>query len=552
MPTVNQNILVVNEDADRIEAYTPFNLKDVCKSIPGARWNPEIKAWTYPATPMTAHTIHTRMPPRVARSASFINLVKNRAAQQARDADTKSATDLPPVPFSKFDAWNHQKQAFWFSKDKPGTMLAMDMGTGKTKVSIDLLQNAGAKRVLIICPKKVVPVWPREFAKHATKPHRVIALNRGAVTKRVEEARWTRDHADKNPSDEMLVFVVNYESIWREPMEGFLTYKWDFVIADESHKIKAANGVASRTLAKIGKRARQRICMTGTPMPHSPLDAYAQYRFLAPEVFGTSYQVFKNTYAVFGGYGGHELLAYQNQDDLNARFYSVAFRVTKDVLDLPPFMHVERTFELGPEAQRTYSTLDDEFIQFVEQGETVTVANALVKLLRMQQVTSGYLPTDDGRILAFEPEKEELLGEVIDEISLDEPVVIFCRFTRDLDAVRRMTEKAGREYMELSGRQDDWVEWSHKSGGEVLAVQIQAGGVGIDLSRARYCVYYSLGFSLGDYDQSLARIHRPGQERPVVYVHLVAEGTVDRKVYDALANRRAVVEAILEEIREEN
>lgn len=77
-------------------------------------------------------------------------------------------------------------------------------------------------------------------------------------------------------------------------------------------------------------------------------------------------------------------------------------------------------------------------------------------------------------------------------------------------------------------------------------MQIQSGGAGVDFTRSRYCIYYSLGFSLGDYDQSLARIHRPGQQREVTYYHLIAKDTVDEQVYAALDARRDVVTSIME------
>jgi len=127
-------------------------------------------------------------------------------------------------------------------------------------------------------------------------------------------------------------------------------------------------------------------------------------------------------------------------------------------------------------------------------------------------------------------------------------VVVFCRFHRDLDAVNRIADEAGRRSLELSGRMDELKRWQ---AGEVpvLAVQIDSGGLGIDLTRARYAIYYSLGFSLGSYEQSLARVHRPGQTRPVEYIHLLAEGTVDEKVMAALSNRADVVNSVLQQMK---
>ena len=99
---------------------------------------------------------------------------------------------------------------------------------------------------------------------------------------------------------------------------------------------------------------------------------------------------------------------------------------------------------------------------------------------------------------------------------------------------------------ELSGRRNELDEWQQGDGPEVIAVQIQAGGLGIDLTRARYSIFYSLGYSLGDYEQALARVHRPGQNRKVTHLHLVAPGTVDEHVYDALEQKRDVVEFVID------
>ena len=111
--------------------------------------------------------------------------------------------------------------------------------------------------------------------------------------------------------------------------------------------------------------------------------------------------------------------------------------------------------------------------------------------------------------------------------------------------VHRIAAKVGVPSYEVSGRRKDLAEWTEG----VLAVQIQAGGLGLDLTLARYAIYYSLGFSLGDYSQSMARLHRPGQTHPVEYIHIVAEGTVDETVMEALANREAVVEHILQQAK---
>jgi SNF2 family DNA or RNA helicase len=249
-----------------------------------------------------------------------------------------------------------------------------------------------------------------------------------------------------------------------------------------------------------------------------------------------------------GGYENREVVGYNHTDEMNARMYSIAYRVrAADVLDLPPAVHVERTCELEPKAMKHYKELWRDFVTEVDGG-TVTAANAMVKLLRLQQLTSGYLRTEEGEDVEVSKAKAGLLTEIFTDLDTVEPVVVFCRFRADLDTVRQMAEDTGRSVAELSGRSNQLADWQAGSR-TVLAVQIQAGGVGIDLSRAHYAVYYSLGFSLGEYEQSLARLHRPGQTRSVTYLHLIADGTVDAHVYRMLRERRDVVAGILDEVK---
>jgi len=183
----------------------------------------------------------------------------------------------------------------------------------------------------------------------------------------------------------------------------------------------------------------------------------------------------------------------------------------------------------------------------VREGR-VTAANAMVKLLRLQQLTGGWVKTDDERYRRLDWAKQRLLEDTLEDIGTKEPVVVFCRFHADLDAVQEACASLGSTCRELSGRRDELECWQAGEA-QVLAVQISSGGVGVDLSRARYALYYSLSFSLGEYDQARSRVHRPGQTRPVEHIHLVAKGTVDERIMRALERRAEVIQAILAEIK---
>jgi len=449
--------------------------------------------------------------------------------------------------------WRHQREAVSFVRElyrsgKRGAMIAAVMGTGKSAMTVYLAVEESLRKILILCPLRVVQVWGPQFDMHSATRSMVVALDDSFSSVRAKREEAERKIKLAQARGVPVVVVINYDSVWRPPFaEWALKQKWDLVVADEIHRCKAPGGKASRYLSRLGKATRFRLGLSGTPMPHSPLDVYGYFRFIDPSIFGWSFNKFRQHYAVMGGYQNHQVTAYTNLDELNRKFYSVTFACGKDVLDLPPEMHITHTCQLGAEARAVYRSLERDLIAEIHAGEVIA-SNALVKLLRLQQITGGYVRTVDGEDVQIDSAKMNLLRDVLEDIAPDEPIVVFCRFHKDLSAVNRVADETGRRSLELSGRIDELKRWQ---AGEapVLAVQIDSGGVGIDLTRARYAIYFSLGFSLGSYEQSLARIHRPGQTRPVEYIHLLAKGTVDEKVMTALAQRADVVNSVLHQMK---
>jgi SNF2 family DNA or RNA helicase len=421
-------------------------------------------------------------------------------------------------------AWSHQSQAAAWYAERHAGMLAMDMGTGKTFAALLAL----------------------DAMRH---PLVFLDLSRGTGKQRAERLQSALSVA----GGKCLVVVTNYESIWRSALAPTIeSVKWAAIVLDESHRIKAPGGAASRYLARLAAKQphARRLCLTGTPMPHSPLDLYGQFRFLDPQVYGTSFARMRARFAECDTRFPSKVKYWKNQDELTEKLDAHSFRVTADeVLDLPEAIHETLPVELSPKVQRFYRSLESEMVAEIESG-TVTAANALTKLLRMQQATGGYARIDgSAEVVPIDgtPAKRMVLADRLEDLPVTEPVVVFCRFRSDLEDVAAVARELGREYAEVSGERKDLERWQ-RGDAVILGVQMQSGGVGIDCSRAAYAFYYSLGFSLGDYEQSLARLRRPGQTRCVRYYHLVCDGTVDAQVYAALRERRHVVEAVLQRL----
>lgn len=541
--------IAVEANSGHVYAWTEFKFKDVCKSVPGAMWDKERKAWHWRAHPLTVLEIESRFPQSMKRSPRFQQLVE--AARGAKDTDkaTKAATDLPDIPVTKRQPWLHQKQAFWFAMGQTGVMLDMHMGTGKTKVVIDVAQNRGVSKVLVLTKLKVIEdgIWERDFAKDCAVPYKVLQLGKDTMPNRTRKARLFLEA--NTPG--MKVVVINHASMVSNVFKNWaLAQDWDMVVVDESHVIKSAGSIGSRFAGTLAARAKVRIAMTGTPMPNGILDAYGQMRFIDPSVFGTSFASFRARYAIMGGYEGREVLGYQNEAEFRERYNSVAYKATKDVLDLPPFNHIERYLELDSREMGVYRDLRDDFISYLngKDSEPLTVDNTLAKLTRLAQVTSGYLPDPEnpGKLVWLGSSKSDALADLLEDIDKDEPLVIFARFKPEVLVIRELCEKMGRTTSEISGSENTMQQWKDGETNTVV-VNIAAGGAGIDLTRAHTAIYWATGFNLGDYDQSTERVHRPGQTEATTFYHLLATNTVDTKIWAALQNKRNTVRAIMDE-----
>lgn len=448
------------------------------------------------------------------------------------------------------DRWENQNEAMQFAIKNKSCMLDMEMGTGKTRVAIDTAFSLdNVHRILIVCPKAVVGVWRENLIKFADSLLWICWDNqRGTVKQKTEDLK------EYLKLDMLKQFVViNYDAVWRKPMgDLILRTNFDMVVLDESHRAKAAGSKVSKFLAVLGRRVDRKMCLSGTPMANSPLDIYGQYRFLDPSIFGTNYYLFKQQYAVMGGPDLKFVVGYKNQKTLNDKYRKIAYTCRmsdiKDRIKLPDALPPTRRLIPLPSANlKLIKEFNKEFIAECNSGHIVA-NNVLTKLLRIQQITSGFCMVNvdtagNTEIQELNTAKEDYLADMLSDISPLASVVVFCIFRHDIKAIKRSAEKAKRKAFELSGNANELSEWKN-SDGAVIAVQIQAGAEGIDMTKANHAIYFSVPHSLALYNQSKARLYRPGQTRPVSFIHLIAQGTVDEAMYKSLMKKKDVIESI--------
>jgi SNF2 family DNA or RNA helicase len=530
-----------------------FHEKELLKSIQGRRWDAKTKAWVVPTTVDAIDALRT-IP---GRMDSQILHVYERLKQLQEDTNAEKFAEyvkpIEPMPLTKnIKPFQHQVKAYNMALMNDSFAFLMEMGTGKSLTAVAVTARrylrGEVRRVLIVAPTSVCPVWPKEF--EAALIMKRIAVLEGPIVKRIQTLNKLSEW-----SNHLQVAVINYEATWRM-LDTLLAWKPEMVICDESQRIKNPSAKQSKALHKLGKVAKYKLILSGTPVQNAPLDFFSQYKFLDPKVFGTSFYAFRARYARMGGYGNHQVIAYQNLDELIRKAHSIAYRVTKaEALDLPEQIDEFRYCELEPKAKNLYEEIKEESYAELENGE-VTVRNVLTKLLRLQQITGGYLKTDEGIEKHVSNAKLNVLKETIEDIvAAGKKVVIFARFLSEIAVIRKLMDELDLQYSWIAGEVDikDRGEqvrlFQENPNIKVFIAQIQTAGLGITLHAADTAVFYSLDFNYANYEQARARIHRIGQKNSCTYIHFLAKGTIDEKVMEALQKKEDMAKMVVDNWR---
>ena len=529
---------------ESIRVYDCYQYRESIKEIEGRFYDADEKCWVIPLTAQNASTLSLL-------GASLDESLKE-LAKTARVAFVSSCEHRKPRVKAKLFA--HQQDAYDFALDafEKGKAVALlaDMGTGKSMMTIaitgTLEADKGVKKMLVVCPKSIVGVWEDEFRKFADYRYALTVLD-GTMEKKRSAFNYMQGAA-------LQIIVVNYESCWRLETE-ITKWKPDLIVCDESSKIKTPSASQSKALHRLGRLSNYNIILTGTPITGSPLDIFSQYKFLDDSIFGTSFYLFRNRYAILGGYQNRMIVGYRHLDELVEKVHSIAFRIKiEDAVDLPPFIDETRAITLEPKAQSLYRMLEQDCYAELANGK-VTARNVLTQLLRLAQCTGGFIRDDiKGEAQQVSGAKLDALEDIIDTcLDEEKKVVVFARFVPEIEAIAAMLKKKKIGYAQIYGattdRADQVKKFQEDAEVKVFIGQLQTTGMGLTLTAANVAVFYSLDFSYANYEQSRARIHRIGQKQKCLYIHLVGKGTVDEKILNALKHKGDIAKIMVDDWR---
>ena len=439
----------------------------------------------------------------------------------------------------------------WDAVDKTLTAIAI-AGAAYKKGAIS--------KLLVIAPTSVVAVWPKELEEYAAFPFtcRTLLGDKKQRLKAINDLKRYR-------FPKLRVAVINYESTWREGIkEALMDFDADMIICDESQRIKTHDTEQSKAIHELGDQARYKLILSGTPVQNNAIDIFSQYRFLDRTVFGDSFYAFKRRYAVMGGFNKKQIVSYNDLDELIKKEHSIAFRITKnEAIDLPEQTFETRRIQMNPKEKQLYGTIKRDSYAELEGGGQITATTVLTRLLRLQQLTGGFLVRDD----SDKPElvsrsKLDALKDIIEDYVVDgqKKLVIFARFIAEVKAIIELCDKVLNKtgiktvciYGEIKKEDRGAIvkQFQEDEATRIFIGQIDTAGTGITLTASDTCVYYSKNYNYATYSQSLSRIHRIGQRNTCTYIDLVVEGTVDEMITKALNKKEDMAKTVVDNWRE--
>ena len=461
----------------------------------------------------------------------------------------------------KTTPYEHQRNALNQSAEKTQWAYFMEMGTGKTKVTIDNIAYLYLQRkitaALIVAPKSVYTNLESEIEVHMPD------------VLKYQIYKWNidkpKDYYKLNESKDLKIFLINVEALsTKRGFEGCIDFlrkhKLNFVTIDESTTIKNRQAKRTRNILALAKLSYVRRILTGSPITKSPLDLYTQCQFLSPELLGfSSYLAFRNRYAEMTdipvGSGRYISVPkyYKRLEELETKLKQFSTRIRKDeCLDLKPKVRQKRYIELEGDSKKIYDRLRTSALAIVEDS-TISFSNKLTEIIKLHQVCNGFTKNDDGEIMQLHTHKIKALDEILEET--DGKVIIWANYIYNIkELIKFLEDKYGKESVvsiygdiDVQKRKEAVQKIQTNDKVRFLVGNPTTGGFGLTLTAVNTVIYFSNNYNLEVRKQSEDRAHRMGQKGTVVYIDIVAKDTLDEAIMKSLTSKGQIAAKTLGE-----
>lgn len=387
------------------------------------------------------------------------------------------------------------------------------------------------------------------------------------------------------------LFLVNYEKVDGKLKDKMGRFRWTLGFFDESQRLKSRGTKSSRVGMAI-KDCEYRFCLSGTPTDGDEIHLFGQLRFVVPQLYGNdrgAWKRFDERFLKPTGYMGYkrkfraEMLPVFLEE---IKPYIIRVEA-KDVLDLPPCTLELTPVELLGDQNAIYQKMEKDSVvhvakmekkakelransqilqargnlweaqQLRKEAKRITAGLRITQMVKLQQLCGGFVTDDDGDTHHVGSAKLRKLKAILKK-KAKHPTVIFCKYTEERIAIELLVAELGFTYRAIHGgirdkklkKERTEAQELFQSGKlDVMVCQVRAGGVGIDLFKARTGIFFSTTFSYIDYDQCRKRIHRRGQVNPTTLFFIYAENTIDEDIYKTILSKRSVTKRIFSTIK---
>jgi hypothetical protein len=500
-------------------------------------------------------------------------LVEQFRRMREQERETRNAKWIEPVGFEfpyKHKPYQHQLKANILARGKIAFGYFMEQGTGKTKTLLDdaadIFLNGGENgkidTLLIVAPNGVHAQWINEQVPEHLSPSvpwaggYTVAAPTHEEALRLSKARYFKDG--------LRIIAIHIDMMshksGEELLQELLLSSRAMLVVDESSRIKDSSSKRTKTLLKLGKLAKYRRILTGTPISQGVEDLYSQFYFLDPHILGySSFYAFRNHFCRMGGFQNKKIVGYVNEEELKRKIDSYTYRVLKeDCLDLPAknFIRVEVPFT--EEQSRVYAQMKKDFFLDLDAG-ILTARLAITRLIRLQQLIGGFIhkrakKDENGKIVdpelyqEFPNRRVERTVEIIKEAR--GKVIVWIKFEGDYRLLSKALTEAGISWIDYVGRTKDKLtnlkKFQTDDNIKVFLSTPKSGGIGLNLTVASEVIWYSRDFSLENELQANDRCHRIGQHFPVNYHYLITPRSVDERIDKVLKSKGAIAENLID------
>ena len=461
------------------------------------------------------------------------------------------------------ELWKHQREAIARATPMPHYALLMEPGTGKSATLINILRQKFTEhgmvlRTLILCPTVVCDNWKREWVKFSKVPeYRIVVLDGTGK----ERAKIINEEINNKTAQSNRIFICNYQTLLMpKVIEALASWGPEVIVADESHRLKTPNAKTTKAAIKLASHSTYRYILTGTPVLKSLMDFFSQFKFLdGGETFGPDFNFFMRHYFYNANANAPAHITWPEwrvrpnavKEIQDKVFKKSTYAEKSQCLDLPELVRKKIYVDMSGPQEKAYKQMESLFITYVD-GKAVVATIALTMGLRLMQIVSGFVKTEDGEEKRFANNPRlDALRELLSDVAPDHKVIVWACFKENYGAIKEVCENLKLKAVELHGGTTDR-EGSIRAFQEDETVRVLignqgAGGIGVNLTAASYAIYFSRNFSLEHNLQSEARNYRGGSEvhKKITRIDLVTKGTIDEQVLDALDSKQAISDSVL-------